>query len=102
VGTPYIIQFGLATPKEHDLTDSEFGQQLLNLIVKRGITTLELTNRLPQKMSAKYIVHASNRTESTSVSIIDNPPSYIIHTNEENIFKKTNTYGLELLIKGEE
>jgi hypothetical protein len=102
VGTPYIIQFGLATPKEHDLTDSDFGQQLLNLIVQRGITTLELTNRLPQKMSAKYIVHAGNRTESTSVSIIDNPPSYTIYTNVENIFEKTNAYGLELLIKGEE
>jgi hypothetical protein len=57
--TPLEILCAIKNPIEHDITNSDIGEQLLGLIQNNGTTIIEAsnTNNLSQTLTTKYLKH---------------------------------------------
>lgn len=97
-GDPIVVLIKRLTPIEHDITHTEFGQQLLNFLVQRnGTTAIAISNNaLPQLLTAKYLTHSYYKPIETQ--IIDNPPEMEVTASDLNIYTVTNDSGTELII----
>lgn len=95
---PTYFEYELSTPIEHDITNTEFGQQLLDFLIERNYsTTIELSdNALPQLLTAKYLTHSYYKPFETQ--IIDNPPEMEVTASDLNMYTLTNDSGTELII----
>jgi hypothetical protein len=59
-GNPVVFLVRRYTYLEHDLTDTDLGQELLNAAIQRkgtNIITVSTANELTQKITAKYLTH---------------------------------------------
>ena len=58
---PTTLRYEIETPIEYDLTDTDFGQQLLEFFIQQnGVTIIKATNDISvdQTITAKYLTHA--------------------------------------------
>lgn len=57
-GNPVVFLVKRYTPHEHDITNTDLGQSLLNLATQNGTNTIEVTGNLIPTLTVKHLTHS--------------------------------------------